>query len=182
VSVAHEAVLAGVSTVQFCWNGSDKDAVEILKTLRYITNSNNATLIINNRLDLAIAVDADGLHLGQTDIPVSDIVKHIPKNMKLGLTVSTELELRNSLNLPVDYYGVGPVYASKTKPSERIVGLNGLKDLRSITTKPIVAIGGITEQNVGAVIANGANEIAVIGAIYNSANIANTVKNLLSNV
>jgi len=179
VSVAYEAVLAGVSTVQFCWDGSDKDAIEVLKTLRHITRSNSASLIINNRLDLALAINADGLHLGQSDIPISDIVKHIPKHMKLGLTVSTELELRNSLNLPVDYYGIGPVYASKTKPSEKIIGLSGLKELSSITTKPIVAIGGITTQNVSAVIANGADEVAVIGSIYDSGNIPVTIKNLL---
>lgn len=175
VSVVRQALVAGVTTIQFCWEGPDRKMLEIAKELRTLTKEFHSMLIVNNRLDIALAVEADGLHLGQNDMPIELIQKHIPRHMKLGLTISSAAELLASIHLPIDYYGVGAVFESQTKPGE-VVGLDRIREIRALTTKPIVAIGGITELNINAVRGAGADGVAVIGAIYESSDIASTVR------
>jgi thiamine-phosphate pyrophosphorylase len=176
--VVQEAVDFGVPYIQFCWEGTDLEIFTLAEKLKRITESAGSKLIINNRLDVALAVEASGLHIGQTDMPVHIVMRLIPDYMKLGLTVSTVEQLEIAEQFSVDYYGIGPIFNTKTKPSGTI-GLDKLKELRSMTSKPIIAIGGIRTDNAAAAFAAGANGVAVIGAIYDSNDKQKTITDLL---
>lgn len=179
VQIVQEAVDFGVPYIQFCWQGTDLEIFKLAERLKRITESAGSKLIINNRLDVALAVEASGLHVGQTDVPVHIVKQLIPDYMKLGLTVSTVEQLAIAEQFSVDYYGIGPIFNTKTKPSGTI-GIDKLKQLRALTARPIIAIGGIKLDNAAAAFAAGANGVAVIGAIYDSNDKQKTITNLLN--
>ena len=124
-------------------------------------------LIINDRLDIALAVDASGLHLGQKDLPIQIARKHLGLHKIIGLSVSNEQQVQESNTLNVDYIGVSPVFgtATKTKDLGQPLGLEGLRMISKLSNKPIVSIGGIDKSNAAAVIENGSSGIAVVSAI-----------------
>lgn len=175
--VVEEAVDLGIQSIQFCWEGSDNETFTLAEKIKTLTEG-KCKLIINNRLDVALAVDAEGLHLGQLDAPINMIKHLIPSKMELGLTVSSVDELKAAEHLPVDCFGIGPIFTTNTKPSNPI-GLKVLSEMRQLTNKPIVAIGGITQYNSESVFDAGANGIAVIGAIYDSEHRKETIKRLI---
>jgi thiamine-phosphate pyrophosphorylase len=123
-------------------------------------------LIINDRLDIALACGADGLHLGQHDLPAAVARKHIGPEAIIGLSVENFDQLKQSVNLPVDYLAISPVFLTLTKTDTGAAwGVNGLKQARQFTDFPLVAIGGINESNAVSVIKAGADGIAVVSAI-----------------
>lgn len=127
--------------------------------------------IIDDDIDLVLKLNADGIHIGQKDEDIENIRKKIP-NKIIGLTVSNEDEFSNSKIEMADYLGVGPVYNtfSKKNPAQTI-GVSGIKKIRNLTNKPIVAIGGIKKENIKEIIKNGADGVAVISAITKEKNI-----------
>jgi thiamine-phosphate pyrophosphorylase len=127
----------------------------------------NVPLIINDRIDIALAVDADGVHIGQTDMPYA-VARGLLGNAKMvGLSVSNTLQATEAENLTVDYIGISPIFDTSTKKSDLApsLGIEGLKMIRSLFSKPIVCIGGIHKGNVADIIKNGSNGVAVISAI-----------------
>lgn len=129
-------------------------------------------LIINDRLDIALVVDAAGLHLGQKDLPIQVARKLLGPNKIIGLSVSNEQQALESNHLMVDYIGLSPVFSTstKTKDLDHPSGLEGLRMISQISNKPIVSIGGIDKTNAADVIRNGSNGIAVVSAISKEAN------------
>lgn len=166
IEVVSTALDNGIRSIQFCWQGSDKEIFTLAEKLRTLTSKYRAELVVNNRLDVALAIGADAVHLGQQDAPVSMIRHTIPLRMRVGLTVSTVDELLQANRLDVDYYGIGPVFNTQTKPGVGM-GLDQLANLRSLTTRPIIAIGGITVDNVESVLQLGIERVAIVGAVYN---------------
>ncbi len=125
-----------------------------------------ALLIINDRVDVAAAAGADGVHLGQEDLPVSAARKMLGPGAVVGLSVSSVEEARRALREPVDYLGVGPVFPTPSKDDAAPpMGLERLAEVRRDTSLPLVAIGGITESNAPEVLRAGADGIAVISAV-----------------
>jgi len=123
-------------------------------------------LIINDRVDIALAISADGVHVGQSDMPVLQVRDLVSPFAIVGLSIETVDQGKASENLPTNYYGVGPIFSTPTKTDAAPpMGLSGLKELRLHTQKPLMAIGGITEQNVEKVMQAGADGIAVVSAI-----------------
>jgi thiamine-phosphate pyrophosphorylase len=124
-------------------------------------------LIINDRLDIALAVDAEGLHIGQTDMPYSRARELLGATKIIGLSVSNTKQAIEAENLEVDYIGISPIFNTATKKSDLApsLGIEGLKMIRPLFSKPIVCIGGINKKNVTEIIKNGANGVAVISAI-----------------
>ena len=126
----------------------------------------NVPLIINDRIDIALACGAQGVHLGQCDFPVQQARALLPPEVFIGWSVETLEQVGHSAALPLDYLGVSPVYATSTKTDTASPwGLDGLKEVRAATALPLVAIGGIHVSNAAQVLAAGADSLAVVSAI-----------------
>lgn len=178
LTVVQEAVDLGVPYIQFCWEGTDLETFTIAEKLKRIVSKSGSKLIINNRLDVALAVEADGIHVGQDDIPLTTLCKLIPDYMQLGLTVTTIDQLKRVEHRRIDFYGIGPAFTSKTKPGIAL-GLNRMQEFRRMTNRPIVAIGGINIDNAQSLFDTGVNGIAVIGSVYDSDDRKKTITELL---
>jgi len=152
------------STTQFFYHR----AVEAKK----LCDKYNIPLIINDRLDIALAVNADGLHIGQTDIPFEIARKILGKNKIIGLSVSNEKEAQEANKLDADYIGLSPVFATSTKTTDLAVplGIEGLKKIKNLSNKPIICIGGIDISNTNDLMINGADGIAVVSFISKATN------------
>jgi thiamine-phosphate pyrophosphorylase len=137
-------------------------------------------LIINDRIDIALAVEADGVHIGQTDMPYSKARELLGANKIIGLSVSKGEQAIEAENLKVDYIGISPIFNTATKKSDLApsLGIEGLKMIRPLFSKPIVCIGGINQKNVADIIKNGANGAAVISAISKAKYPEKETKNL----
>ena len=146
-----------ISTIEF---------YNIACSLKTLLKSHNIPLIINDRLDIAIATDADGIHIGQTDMPYDVVRKILGKNKIIGLSVETIEQARQANELDVDYIGLSPVFSTNTKTDINTpLELKGIREIASFTKHQTVAIGGINTRNTADIIKNGADGIAVISAI-----------------
>jgi thiamine-phosphate pyrophosphorylase len=123
-------------------------------------------LVINDRIDIALACGADGVHLGQNDLPADEARKLLPANVFIGWSVESMDDVRQSAALPVDYLGVSPIFSTPTKTDTKDPwGLEGLTVVRQATGLPLVAIGGIHTGNARDVLRAGANGLAVVSAL-----------------
>jgi thiamine-phosphate pyrophosphorylase len=171
VDVALAAARGGATMVQL----REKDAttrafVEQARALKAALAPFGVPLAINDRLDVALAVDADGLHVGQDDMPVDEARRLMGPGKFIGLSITAVDQVLRPDAQAADYLGVGPIYAQLTKADAAApLGVEGLRRIRSLTQKPIVAIGGLTPDNSAAVLAAGADGLAVVSAIVTAA-------------
>lgn len=144
-----------------------RELVRYGEALRLATRKTGLALIVNDRVDIALAVDADGVHVGQDDLPVP-IVRRLAPGLVVGLSVGSAEELRVARRSPPDYIGLGPVYETGSKadagPALGVAAFTGLCREANMVA-PVVAIGGIQADNAGALWAAGARGIAVISAV-----------------
>jgi thiamine-phosphate pyrophosphorylase len=165
--VVREAVAGGVSCVQLrekSLNSRDflAQALALMDLLRPL----DVPLIINDRIDIALACQAQGVHLGQSDMPVPAARALLPPEVFIGWSVETIAQVAQSATLPVDYLGVSPVFATPTKTDTATPwGLEGLQRIRAATQLPLVAIGGMHAGNVAEVLKAGADSLAVVSTI-----------------
>lgn len=156
---------AGVGLVQLRMKQSSAaDFYRLAKTLRQLTAGTGTKLIINDRLDIALAVEADGLHIGQTDLPLVK-VKEIAGHFIVGQSVDNVSEARRAEREGADYVAVGSIFPTPTKHDAKVVGLKILKNVAGAVEVPVVAIGGITLTNARQVFRHGASGIAVCSAV-----------------
>jgi thiamine-phosphate pyrophosphorylase len=162
-----EAVAGGVAMVQLRDDETPAaELVELARRLKAVLAPARVPLIVNNRLDVALAAGSDGLHVGQADTPPAEARARLGPEPILGLSVTDPAQLAAVDRALVDYLGVGPIFATSTKPDAApAMGLSGLAATRAGTGLPIVAIGGIDATNAAAVIRAGADGIAVVSAI-----------------
>lgn len=181
VSTVYEAVERGVTCVQL---RSEKevnkrywyDAGMMLKAL---LADYNVPLIVNDHIDVALAIDADGVHIGQNDLPADVARKILGPNKILGLSVGSVYELNQVKLHDVDYVGVGPVFTTSTKKNARpALGVAELQKIVQARAIPKVAIGGINQSNAAEVLATGVDGIAVVSAICGQDDIAGATKAL----
>lgn len=132
-----------------------------------IARMNNVPIIINDRVDIALALDADGVHLGQTDMPVAAARRLLKAGAIIGISTHDLAQAEIAAKLPVDYVAFGPIFETRTKHDhEPVAGLEGLRLVRSaMGNLPLVAIGGITAENCCQVFQAGADAVATIGAL-----------------
>ena len=132
-----------------------------------LTRNAGATLIINDRVDVALTAGADGVHLGQDDLSVDEAREILGNDKIIGVSTHSIAQFRAALETSADYIAVGPVYPTKTKEnSAAVVGLNLVREARKLADRPLVAIGGINHRRAPKVIAAGADCVAVISALY----------------
>jgi thiamine-phosphate pyrophosphorylase len=145
---------------------SPKEFYEDAKIAVTIAKQEDVKIIINDRVDIALAVKADGVHLGQDDLPPIYARKVLGENTIIGFSTHTVKQAIEAIKLPIDYIAIGPIFATVTKENpDETVGIDGLKDVRkAIANFPLVAIGGITLENVGEVLQI-ADSIALISAV-----------------
>jgi len=173
----------GVKTLQL--RGKDKSTKELFlvgKTLRKITLENKTSLIINDRVDLCMGIDADGVHLGQSDLPIDEARKLIGEDKIIGISTHSMDEINYANCLDVDYISIGPIFKTVTKPNLTPVGLGILDKLPQDFKKPLVAIGGINSSNINKLYNKNLSGIAVVSAILASKNIRSSTKQLLGQV
>lgn len=137
------------------------------KAALHVARDLGARLIINDRADIALALGADGVHLGQHDLPVEAARRLLGENAIIGLSTHNLEQAKAALDLPIDYLAIGPVFGTAGKENpEPVIGLDALRMVREATAPlPLVAIGGITHENAREVFAAGADSIAMIGAL-----------------
>jgi len=163
---------AGVSLVQYRdKHGSPQQVLAGATLLREVFRDTECVLIMNDRVDLAVIANFDGVHLGQEDLSPNDaraVFKRSsnPGSPKLiGISTHTGDQVRLAEGSSADYLAIGPVFATGTKADVAAVGLDGVRRARSLTTKPLVAIGGITRANARSVVEAGADCVAVISGL-----------------
>jgi thiamine-phosphate pyrophosphorylase len=161
------AVKGGVTMVQLRdKTASTRAFIEDARALKALLAPPRVPLLVNDRIDVALAAGADGVHVGQADMPVALVRKLLGPQAIVGLSITQSAEARAEDIEFADYLGVGPIFPQLTKPDAApTLGLEGLAEIRRITSKPIVAIGGVTAANVRAVRSAGADGVAVVSAI-----------------
>jgi thiamine-phosphate pyrophosphorylase len=151
--------------------------------LRRTTADVGAVLVINDRCDLALAVEADGVHLGQRDLPVAHARSLLGPGRIIGLSTHRAADVTAAASSGADYLGFGPIFPTSTKPDhEPVVGVDGLSAIRRLTSLPIFAIGGVTLQTVPAIMQAGADGVAVLSAIGTAPDVTGTVRAFLKSL
>ena len=165
--VVAAAVQGGVSCVQLREkNLSTRDFLAQALMLKKLLAPQRVPLVINDRIDIALACGAEGVHLGQSDLPVAQARQLLPPQVFIGWSVETMNDVLQSATLPLDYLGVSPVFATPTKTDTGTAwGLEGLALVRAATALPLVAIGGMHAGNARQVLRAGADGLAVVSAL-----------------
>ncbi|WHY15376.1 thiamine phosphate synthase [Peribacillus frigoritolerans] len=175
-----ESVSGGVSIVQLREkNNSSLSFYEKASALKQLLNELSIPLIINDRVDIALAVGADGIHIGQDDLPLPVVKKMVPEDMIVGVSVSTLEDALEAERNGADYIGVGSVFPTKTKQDATLMALEDLGEICRGVSIPAVAIGGITADNISALSDSGLSGTAVVSAIMNADNPKTASESLL---
>lgn len=165
--VVDASVQGGVSCVQLREKelGSREFLAQAVM-LKKLLAPHGVPLVINDRIDIALACGAEGVHLGQSDLPIDQARRLLPPNVFIGWSVESVDDVLQSAMLPVDYLGVSPIFDTSTKiDTKKVWGLDGLSRVRASTRLPLVAIGGIHAGNARDVLRAGADGLAVVSAL-----------------
>ncbi|QFT11452.1 thiamine phosphate synthase [Vibrio sp. THAF190c] len=180
--VVELSVAGGVTMVQVREKHGDVRAfIERAQRVKAILSGTGVPLIINDRVDVALAVGADGLHLGQSDMPAEIARRLIGEDKILGLSIENEQQLKEAEHLPIDYIGLSAIFATPTKTNtKKHWGVEGLKSALETTKLPIVGIGGINESNIPELMATGVHGLALVSAICQADDPKAAAQHLLS--
>ena len=165
LEIAHQVISGGAKIIQLRDHPQPSVRLPEDHRLKNLCAEHNVLFIINDYLDIALAVDADGLHLGQNDLPVGAARQLLPIDKILGGSATTVEQAIIIESEGADYIAVGSMYPTRNKETATVVGLERLQQVRQATALPLVAIGGINQDNAAAVMAAGANSVAVISAV-----------------
>ncbi len=167
LDIVAAAVRGGATMVQLREkNATTRLFVEEARALKQMLAPLGVALAINDRLDVALAVGADVLHVGQSDMRIEDVRRIAGEKLAVGLSITSEQDMLRADAGAADYLGVGPIFAQNTKPDATPpLGVEGFRALMKHARKPVIAIGGLTAQNSAPVLAAGADGLAVVSAI-----------------
>ncbi len=184
LEVAQAAIEGGASIIQFREKEmTTRQLMETARKIKELTDKANIPLIVNDRLDVALAVDADGVHVGQDDMPATLARQLIGPHKILGVSASTVEEALQAEKDGADYVSASPVFTTPTKPdAPSPTGLEGLRAIVEAVNLPVIAIGGINEENATEVIACGADGVAVISAVVSAPDITAAARRLRETV
>ncbi|WP_146552602.1 thiamine phosphate synthase [Caldifermentibacillus hisashii] len=174
-----QAILGGCTMVQLREkNISSLDFFKLATEIKAVTDSFGVPLIINDRIDIALAVHAAGVHIGQSDIPAAIVREIIGDDMLMGVSASSVSEAIQAQKDGADYLGVGAMFPTGTKTDAAIVSIKELQNIRQSVALPIVAIGGINKENAGLFHDMGIDGLAVVSAIIAQPNIRQAASEL----
>jgi thiamine-phosphate pyrophosphorylase len=182
LDVVKQSIEGGVSFIQLRDKlVSNEEFIAMALPIKKLANAARVPLLINDRVDVAIALGADGVHIGQTDLPYSTVAQLMGPNAIIGLSVETIEQVRQAEKLSVSYLGVSPVFRTPTK-TDTIGewGLDGLREVRAISKHKLVAIGNIHSGNASEVLKAGADCLAVISGICSAESPYEATKALVS--
>ena len=167
--VVREAIAGGVDIVQL----RDKrlPAAEVYRLalkLKDITESKNVRLIINDRVDIALAVDADGIHLGQSSLPLPVVRRLVGHGMTIGVSTHGMEEAKRAEKEGADYVTFSPIFPTHCKPGQAPQGIDALLSIKQALGIPVVALGGINEQNISQVVHGGITNVAVMSLLMHA--------------
>ncbi|NPV91553.1 MAG: thiamine phosphate synthase [Firmicutes bacterium] len=166
LEIVRAALEAGVRVVQYREKQlTTRQQMEQAARIRRLVNEYRGRFLVNDRLDIALAVEADGVHLGQDDLPLHEARRILGPGPVIGVSVQNREEALEAQAGGADYLGVGALFSTPTKSEAPVVGLKGLQEIHRAVEIPLVAIGGINRGNALEVIAAGADGLAVVSAI-----------------
>jgi thiamine-phosphate pyrophosphorylase len=170
-----------IAFVQLRMKDAPKDAViETAEKMRAVTQRTKTRLIINDNPDIAARVAADGVHVGQSDMPYQEARRIVGGAAIVGISTHSVKQMRQACALRPDYVGMGPVYATPTKKNpDPVIGLDGMKNMLAAATVPAVAIGGITLENLPLVLAAGAKNFCMVRPITQAQEPEKVLKEIL---
>ena len=168
--VVSRAVMGGATMVQLREKTATTRAfLDEARALKAILADRRVPLIVNDRADVALAIDADGVHVGQTDLPVAAVRAMVGPGKVIGLSVTNAEQIGRPDAHDADYLGIGPLHPQTTKADASTpLGLGGFAELRRLTRKPVLAIGGVKAKDVPMLVEEGATGVAVVSAIMSA--------------
>jgi thiamine-phosphate pyrophosphorylase len=182
-ALVEAAVAGGVTMVQLREKAMNtRDFFEAARAMRTLTKRLGVPLVINDRADIALAVGADGVHLGGGDLPVEAVRRLAGERLFIGATVRSILAARAAQAAGADYLGVGAMFSTETKADTVTIGPAALRAIKDATDLPVVGIGGIDAQNAASVIRAGADGVAVVSAILSQADITAAARAIRKNL
>lgn len=184
IQIIEEAIKGGIKWIQL---RDKKNSLRNIFTqalvIRKITKEEKVIFIINDSIEIALAVEAEGVHLGKKDLPVKVARKLLGKNKIIGYTCKNIDEAYKAQAEGVDYISIGPIFKSTTKPQAgKALGVNFIKEIKKHISLPLVTIGGININNLSSCFENGADSIAVASAITEKRNIKNATYRLIEKI
>jgi len=181
LDIAGQIIKGGARIIQLRDKQSKKgELLLVAQKLKELCSQAGGLFIINDYLDLAMAVDADGLHVGQEDLPLPVIRKELSIDKIVGCSASTLSQATKAQAEGADYIAVGSIFPTVTKKGATVVGVDMLKELKRTVATPLVAIGGINQNNVGEVVSASADAVAVISAVLGEKDVRGAVQRLIS--
>jgi thiamine-phosphate pyrophosphorylase len=184
LDIARQIIEGGARVIQLrdksqFYQDQKRKLLLIAQKLKELCSQADVLFIINDYLDLAMAVDADGLHIGQEDLPLPIVRRELPIDKIVGCSVTTLSQATKAQNEGADYIAVGSIFPTTTKKEATVVGVDIIKELKRIVPIPLVAIGGINQNNVSEVVAAGADAVAVISAVLGEKDVRGAVQKLV---
>ncbi len=185
LAVAEQMIEGGASVIQLRDKSrfdadSNGDIVRLAQDVSVLCRQAGILFIVNDYVDLAMAVNADGLHIGQGDLPLHLVRRELSIDKIVGCSVRTPAQARMAMDGGADYIAVGSIFPTATKTGATVVGLDTLAEIRGAVSAPVVAIGGIDQSNIRQVVASGADAVAVISALLAQDDVCGAVEALVA--
>jgi len=169
LKIIEEILIAGVKIIQHrLKTGTDKDHLQEAIQIKELCKRYNSLFIVNDRVDIALASNADGIHLGQDDLDLKTARKLLGHSKIIGISANNENDVSNALKEGCDYIGIGPVFETATKKDKKPIGIEKVKTLTKDLTIPWFAIGGINTTNISYLRKNGCKKVALVSQLMNS--------------
>ena len=184
LEVAEAALTGGATVIQFRDKEmEDSEAIEVCRKIYELTKKKGISFIVNDRVEVTRIVQADGVHLGQEDQSLDFARKILNQNQIIGISVDTAEQAIEAEKEGADYLGVGPIYPTATKlDAGRALGVTRLKEIKEAVSIPVIAIGGIDEDNLEEVLRAGADGVAVISAVVGAPDITQACRKLKNKI
>jgi thiamine-phosphate pyrophosphorylase len=183
VNAARKAIRGGAKVIQLRDKQHGKgELLTIAQKLRDLCRKSKTLFIVNDYLDIAIAAEADGIHIGQDDFPLSVVQKELPIDKIIGISTNTLSQAKKVEAEGADYVAVGSIFPSPTKAKATVVGLERLRQVKQAISIPVVAIGGISKENIGEVMSSGADSAAVISAVLAQKDMESATRQLVKEI
>ena len=164
-----DILIGGVKILQYRFKtGTDKDHLDKAIRLKKLCKKYNSLFIVNDRVDIALASNADGIHLGQDDLDLKTARKLLGNSKIIGISANNKIDISNSIKNGCDYIGIGPVFKTPTKKDKEPLGLEKIKTLTKDIEIPWFAIGGINKNNISYLRNNGISKVALVSELMNS--------------